>query len=183
MLDLQRRLCGQLQTCPRPAQSPAAHHHRQPALLRRPEIGQRQRPEPELPEPARRNASKRPMSPKATATNKNSLYDSYIKAFRWASDRLDPQGGIVAFVSNGAWLDGNAMDRFPQNHPRRVLRHLRLQPARQQPHQRRTAPGAKAAKSSALGSTHSDCHHPARQKPKEAGSAGSTGNTGKGGQP
>jgi predicted helicase len=46
------------------------------------------------------------------ATNKNSLYDSYIKAFRWSTDRLDPQGGIVAFVSNGAWLDGNAMEGF-----------------------------------------------------------------------
>jgi len=46
------------------------------------------------------------------STNKNSLYDSYIKAFRWASDRLDPQGGIVAFVSNGAWIDGNAMAGF-----------------------------------------------------------------------
>ena len=44
-------------------------------------------------------------------TNKNSLYDSYIKAFRWASDRLNKtQGGIIAFVSNGYWLDGNAMD-------------------------------------------------------------------------
>jgi predicted helicase len=46
------------------------------------------------------------------ATNKNSLYDSYIKAFRWSTDRLDPQGGIIAFVSNGAWLDGNAMAGF-----------------------------------------------------------------------
>jgi predicted helicase len=47
------------------------------------------------------------------ATNKNSLYDSYIKAFRWATDRLDPEhGGIVAFVTNGAWLDGNATDGF-----------------------------------------------------------------------
>lgn len=46
-------------------------------------------------------------------TNKNSLYDSYIKAFRWASDRLNKtQGGIIAFVSNGYWLDGNAMDGF-----------------------------------------------------------------------
>lgn len=45
------------------------------------------------------------------ATNKNSLYDSYIKAFRWASDRLSKkQGGIIAFVSNASWLDGNAMD-------------------------------------------------------------------------
>jgi len=51
---------------------------------------------------------------KATdATNKNSLYDSYIKAFRWSTDRLDPEhGGIIAFVSNGAWLDGNSADGF-----------------------------------------------------------------------
>jgi len=42
-----------------------------------------------------------------------SLYDAYIKAFRWSSDRLDPKhGGIIAFVSNGAWLDGNSTDGF-----------------------------------------------------------------------
>lgn len=47
------------------------------------------------------------------ATNKNSLYDSYLKAFRWSTDRLDPiHGGIIAFVSNGAWLDGNSTDGF-----------------------------------------------------------------------
>lgn len=47
------------------------------------------------------------------ATNKNSVYDSYIKAFRWSSDRLDPKhGGIIAFVSNGGWIDGNAMNGF-----------------------------------------------------------------------
>ncbi|WP_223816160.1 type ISP restriction/modification enzyme [Adhaeribacter rhizoryzae] len=46
------------------------------------------------------------------ATNKNSLYDSYIKAFRWSTDRLDKNGGIVCFVSNGAWLDGNSADGF-----------------------------------------------------------------------
>ncbi|MEX2336157.1 MAG: type ISP restriction/modification enzyme, partial [Fulvivirga sp.] len=47
------------------------------------------------------------------ATNKNSLYDSYIKAFRWSTDRLDPKnGGVIAFVSNGAWLDGNSADGF-----------------------------------------------------------------------
>lgn len=46
-------------------------------------------------------------------TNKNSLYDSYIKAFRWASDRVDKQqGGIVAFISNSGWINGNAMDGF-----------------------------------------------------------------------
>ena len=49
----------------------------------------------------------------STSTNKNSLYDSYIKAFRWASDRLDDtNGGIIAFVSNGAWIDGNATSGF-----------------------------------------------------------------------
>ncbi len=49
----------------------------------------------------------------STANNKNSLYDSYIKAFRWASDRLDElHGGIICFVSNGGWLDGNAQDGF-----------------------------------------------------------------------
>jgi len=49
---------------------------------------------------------------KTNATNKNSLYDSYIKAFRWASDRIAQlkDGGIVAFISNGAWIDGNAQD-------------------------------------------------------------------------
>lgn len=40
-------------------------------------------------------------------------YDSYIKAFRWASDRLDKtDGGVIAFVSNGAWLNGNGLDGF-----------------------------------------------------------------------
>ncbi|MDF9827486.1 putative helicase [Ereboglobus sp. PH5-10] len=47
------------------------------------------------------------------ATNKNALYDSYIKAFRWSTDRLDPEhGGIICFVSNGAWLDGNSTAGF-----------------------------------------------------------------------
>lgn len=49
----------------------------------------------------------------SSATLQRNIYDSYIKAFRWASDRLDKQhGGIIAFVSNGYWLDGNAMDGF-----------------------------------------------------------------------
>ena len=43
------------------------------------------------------------------ASLKKSLYDSYIKAFRWASDRLaqNKDGGIVAFISNGSWIDSN----------------------------------------------------------------------------
>ena len=47
------------------------------------------------------------------ATSKKALYDSYIKAFRWASDRIDAKnGGVVAFVTNAGWLDGNAMNGF-----------------------------------------------------------------------
>ena len=34
---------------------------------------------------------------RSTATNKNSLYDSYLRAFRWATNRIGDQG-IVAFV-------------------------------------------------------------------------------------
>jgi predicted helicase len=41
-----------------------------------------------------------------------SLYDAYIKAFRWTTDRLDENGGIICFISNGAWLDGNSTDGF-----------------------------------------------------------------------
>lgn len=46
---------------------------------------------------------------KSSATNKNSLYDSYLRAFRWATDRIGDQG-VVAFVSNGGWIDGNTGD-------------------------------------------------------------------------
>lgn len=47
----------------------------------------------------------------SSAGLKASLYDSYIKAFRWSSDRLDKEnGGIIAFVSNGNWLDSNSTD-------------------------------------------------------------------------
>ncbi|MBL7845776.1 MAG: DEAD/DEAH box helicase [Cyclobacteriaceae bacterium] len=46
------------------------------------------------------------------ATNKNSLYNSYIKAFRWSADRLDKNGGIVCFVSDGGWIDNNSHEGF-----------------------------------------------------------------------
>lgn len=41
------------------------------------------------------------------------LYDPYIKAFRWSSDRIDNEhGGIVAFITNSGWLDNQGMDCF-----------------------------------------------------------------------
>ena len=42
----------------------------------------------------------------STVTNKNSLYDTYKLAIRWASDRIKEQG-IIAFVTNGSWIDSN----------------------------------------------------------------------------
>ena len=43
---------------------------------------------------------------RSAATLKSSLYDTYKMAIRWASDRIGDQG-LVAFVTNGSWIDGN----------------------------------------------------------------------------
>lgn len=42
---------------------------------------------------------------------KKATYDSYVKAFRWASDRIPTnEAGVIAFISNGKWLDGIGQD-------------------------------------------------------------------------
>jgi len=41
------------------------------------------------------------------------LYDSYIRAIRWASDRIKDKG-IVCFVTNGSFVDANNMDGLRQ---------------------------------------------------------------------
>lgn len=46
---------------------------------------------------------------KSNAANKKNLYDSYIRAIRWASDRINDKG-IVAIITNGSFLDANNMD-------------------------------------------------------------------------
>ncbi|GAB3700518.1 DEAD/DEAH box helicase [Nocardiopsis oceani] len=46
---------------------------------------------------------------RSSAQNKNSLYDSYIRAIRWASDRINDTG-VIAYVSNGGYIDGNTAD-------------------------------------------------------------------------
>ncbi len=50
---------------------------------------------------------------RSSATNKNALYDSYIRAIRWASDRIG-NAGVVAYVSNAGWLDANTADGLRQ---------------------------------------------------------------------
>lgn len=51
---------------------------------------------------------------KSLANRKSALYDSYIRAFRWATDRLhrNNEGGVIGFITNGGWLDGNAAAGF-----------------------------------------------------------------------
>ncbi|MFW9032967.1 DEAD/DEAH box helicase [Corynebacterium striatum] len=47
----------------------------------------------------------------SAATNKNSLYDSYLRAIRWSIDRLG-DSGVMAFVTNNGWIDGNTAAGF-----------------------------------------------------------------------
>jgi predicted helicase len=49
---------------------------------------------------------------RSTATLKNSLYDSYIRAIRWASDRIaaSGHGGVICYVTNGGYIDSNTAD-------------------------------------------------------------------------
>ena len=45
----------------------------------------------------------------STATNKNALSDPYVKAIRWASDRIGDEG-IVAFVTNSSFIEDISFD-------------------------------------------------------------------------
>lgn len=45
----------------------------------------------------------------SSSNAKNALLDSYIKAFRWASDRIKDKG-VIGFVTNGSYLDSNSTD-------------------------------------------------------------------------
>ncbi len=45
----------------------------------------------------------------STATLRNKLYDPYVKAIRWASDRIGEEG-VVAFVTNNSFVDSVAFD-------------------------------------------------------------------------
>lgn len=52
---------------------------------------------------------RRTYAERSTANNKNALYDSYIRAIRWASDRIG-NAGIIGYVTNAGWLDTNTAD-------------------------------------------------------------------------
>ena len=44
----------------------------------------------------------------APAQLKRNLYDSFVRAIRWASDRIGDRG-VIGFVTSAGWLDGSAM--------------------------------------------------------------------------
>jgi predicted helicase len=46
---------------------------------------------------------------RSKATLKNSLYDSYIRAIRWASDRIG-KSGVIGFVTNAGWVEASTAD-------------------------------------------------------------------------
>ncbi|GAA2146440.1 DEAD/DEAH box helicase [Nocardioides koreensis] len=46
---------------------------------------------------------------RSTGVLSRNLYDSYIRAIKWASLRIQNRG-VIAFVTNGGWLEANAMD-------------------------------------------------------------------------
>ncbi|MDA8310766.1 MAG: DEAD/DEAH box helicase family protein [Actinomycetota bacterium] len=48
---------------------------------------------------------------RSSAGLKRNLYDSYIRAFRWATDRIGERG-VVCFVTNGAFIDSGSADGF-----------------------------------------------------------------------
>ena len=60
--------------------------------------------------PALEGRIKETYAAKSDSNLKNSLYDSYLKSFRWASDRIVRHGdnGIVCFISNAGWLRSDA---------------------------------------------------------------------------
>ncbi|WP_374518890.1 DEAD/DEAH box helicase [Undibacterium squillarum] len=45
----------------------------------------------------------------STAALQKNLYDSYIRAIRWASDRIG-NSGVIGFVSNASFVDSSSMD-------------------------------------------------------------------------
>ncbi len=45
----------------------------------------------------------------STATLKNALYDSYIRAIRWASNRIG-NSGVIGYVSNAGFIEANTAD-------------------------------------------------------------------------
>ena len=55
--------------------------------------------------PLLRQRVKETYAKESDTTNKNALYDSYIKAIRWATDRIGDEGGVIGFVHNASLVN------------------------------------------------------------------------------
>ncbi|NHC31370.1 DEAD/DEAH box helicase [Dermacoccus nishinomiyaensis] len=54
-------------------------------------------------------AIRRSYAESSSATLLRNLYDSYVRAIKWASLRIKDRG-VIAYVTNGGWLESNAFD-------------------------------------------------------------------------
>ncbi|WP_273755782.1 type ISP restriction/modification enzyme, partial [Bartonella sp. MM73XJBT.G] len=64
---------------------------------------------PNTPYPILDNRIRETYAAQSNATNMQALYDSYIRAIRWASDRID-NAGVIGFVTNAGFINGSSMD-------------------------------------------------------------------------
>ena len=51
---------------------------------------------------------------KQSVATSTKAHDSYIKAFRWASDKIAKtrMAASLGFITNSGWLEGNSADGF-----------------------------------------------------------------------
>lgn len=56
---------------------------------------------------------RRTYADRSVATLKNALYDSYIRAIRWTSDRIG-DSGVIGFVTNAGFIEANTADGLRQ---------------------------------------------------------------------
>ena len=64
---------------------------------------------------------------------KRNLYDSYIRAIRWATDRIGDRG-VIGFVTNGWFIDSHSADGLRQTLAEEFSAIYCLQPPRQPAH-------------------------------------------------
>jgi predicted helicase len=105
-----------------------------------------------------------PMRRRSAATLKKGLYDSYVRAIRWASDRVG-KSGIVGFVTNANFLEANTATGLRQCLVGGVQQHLRVAPAGQSTHAGR-AVAPRGGQDIRRRQPRSNCHLSVREEPR-----------------
>ena len=65
--------------------------------------------------PTIENMIKNTYAKSSQATNKNALYDAYVKFICWATDRIGSRDGIICFITNNSFIDNIAFDGMRQH--------------------------------------------------------------------